>query len=83
MLSRAVNVLNARTNTYTHTFYKKKALPRLELALKKRNTYTLYVRLTLMYRWLPTELQRKLSKLLKVTCIIMIMQLCNAYDTAS
>ena len=60
-----------RTQVRTHTNIKsKKGL--LELALMKKK-YLCLIRLTLMHCCLPTELQRKLSKMVKVTYIMLIM----------
>ena len=66
----------ARTHTHTHThtlvLKVKKGLTETRTRIKEKK-YLYLIRLTLMYFCLPTELQRKLSKLLKVTYIIMIM----------
>ena len=63
----------ARSHTRTHIFIKsKKGLTETRTRIKEKN-YLYFIRLTLMYCCLPTELQRKLSKMLKVTYIIMIM----------
>ena len=62
------------SHRHAHTYIKckiKKTLPILELALKKKYLYL--IRLTLMYCCLPTELQRKLRKMLKVTYTIMLI----------
>ena len=60
-------------HTQAHTCIERKnGLTETRTRIKKKK-YLYIIRLTLMYCCLPMELQRKLSKPLKVTYIIMIM----------
>ena len=55
------------TRTHTHTCIKinKKGLTETRTRIKE-NKYLYLIRLTLLYCCLPTKLQKKLSKLLKI-----------------
>ena len=61
------------TRTHAHTLIlkvKKKDLIKARTRINEKNTYALLI---LMHCCLPTELHRKLSKMVKVTYIIMVM----------
>ena len=64
--------MHARTHTHTNIKSKKKSLTETRTRIKEKK-YLYLLRLTLMYCCLPTELQRKLSKMLKVIYAIMII----------
>ena len=63
----------ARTHVHLPVFKKVKIGLTETLTRIKENKYLYLIKLTLMYCFLPTELQRKLRNMLKVTYIIMIM----------
>ena len=66
---RAKMITHARTPFYMKS---KKGLTETRIRLKEKK-YLYLTRLTFMFCYLPTELQRKLSKMLKFTGIIMIL----------
>ena len=74
--NRKIVKMNTHARACTHTLIlkvtKRRGVTETRTRIKEKK-YLYHMNLTLMYCVLLTELQRKLSKMLKVTYIIMIM----------